>query len=90
MICNFKYFAFSVNLGLFCSTPGIPLSRAVSKKTAAYMLFTGTPIDAKEALRAGLVSMVVQPEDLGRGYINNLNIEVSIQSISINLYYSRR
>ncbi|CAH1736408.1 hypothetical protein AGLY_005175 [Aphis glycines] len=53
-----------VNLGLFCSTPGIPLSRVVSKKTAAYMLFTGTSINAEEALRTGLVSKVVQPEEL--------------------------
>jgi len=37
----------------------------VSKKTAAYMLFTGTPINADEALRTGLVSRVVQPEKLG-------------------------
>jgi len=53
-----------VNLGLFCSTPGIPLSRVVSKKTATYMLFTGIAIDAKDALRTGLVSKVVQPEEL--------------------------
>lgn len=62
---NIKYFTSSVNLGLFCSTPGIPLSRVVPKKTAAYMLFTGTPINADEALRTGLVSKVVQPEELG-------------------------
>jgi len=51
---------------LFCSTPGIPLTRVVSKKTAAFMLFTGTPINAEEALRTGLVSKVVQPEELGK------------------------
>lgn len=50
---------------MFCSTPGIPLSRVVSKKTAAYMLFTGTPINADEALRTGLVSKIVQPEEFG-------------------------
>ncbi|KAL5235125.1 hypothetical protein ACI65C_002535 [Semiaphis heraclei] len=53
-----------VNIGLFCSTPGIPLARVVSKKTAAYMLFTGTSINAEEALRTGLVSKVVLPEKL--------------------------
>lgn len=50
---------------MFCSTPGIPLARVMSKKAAAYMLFTGTPINAEEALRTGLVSKVVQPEELG-------------------------
>lgn len=66
IIYNVKYFTFSVNLGLFCSTPGIPLSRTVSKKTASYMLFTGIPINAEEALRTGLVSKVVRPEELGK------------------------
>lgn len=51
---------------MFCSTPGIPLSRVVSKKTVSYMLFTGIPINAEEALRTGLVSKVVQPEELGK------------------------
>lgn len=50
---------------MFCSTPGIPLSRVVSKKVASYMLFTGAAINAEEALRAGLVSKVVKPEELG-------------------------
>ncbi|XP_046396130.1 enoyl-CoA hydratase domain-containing protein 3, mitochondrial [Ischnura elegans] len=45
--------------GLFCSTPGIPLARAVPRKVAAHMLFTGLPISAEVALRAGLVSSVV-------------------------------
>ncbi|XP_025408526.1 enoyl-CoA hydratase domain-containing protein 3, mitochondrial isoform X2 [Sipha flava] len=52
-----------INLGLFCSTPGIPLSRVVSQKTASYMLFTGAPINAEEALRTGLVSKIVRPEE---------------------------
>lgn len=65
-ICtNRSYFSTpGVNLGLFCSTPGIPLSRVMSKKTASYMLFTGVAIDANEALRTGLVSKVVQTEEL--------------------------
>ncbi|XP_060876331.1 enoyl-CoA hydratase domain-containing protein 3, mitochondrial isoform X1 [Metopolophium dirhodum] len=71
-----------VNLGLFCSTPGIPLTRVMSKKTAAYMLFTGTPINAEEALRTGLVSKVVQPEELD-DEITKLTILIGQKSRSV-------
>ena len=43
------------SVGLFCSTPGIPLARAVPRKMSAYMLLTGLPITASEALQSGLV-----------------------------------
>jgi enoyl-CoA hydratase/carnithine racemase len=48
-----------VNLGLFCSTPAVSLSRNVSRKRAAEMLFTGDFIDAATALEWGLVNRVV-------------------------------
>ena len=48
-----------VNLGLFCSTPAVPLSRTVSRKRAAEMLMTGEFIDAATALDWGLVNRVV-------------------------------
>ncbi|XP_021571576.1 enoyl-CoA hydratase domain-containing protein 3, mitochondrial [Carlito syrichta] len=48
-----------VNVGLFCSTPGVALGRAVPRKVALQMLFTGEPISAQEALLHGLVSRVV-------------------------------
>jgi enoyl-CoA hydratase/carnithine racemase len=53
-----------VNLGLFCSTPGVPLSRNLSRKQAFEMLMTGEFIDAREALSRGLVNRVVEPEEL--------------------------
>jgi enoyl-CoA hydratase/carnithine racemase len=53
-----------VNLGLFCSTPGVPLSRNVSRKRAFEMLVTGDFIDAREALACGLVNRVVEPAEL--------------------------
>jgi enoyl-CoA hydratase/carnithine racemase len=53
-----------VNLGLFCSTPGVPLSRNVSRKRAFEMLVTGDFIDAQEALSRGLVNRVVEPAQL--------------------------
>nr|XP_030692802.2 enoyl-CoA hydratase domain-containing protein 3, mitochondrial isoform X2 [Globicephala melas] len=51
-----------VNIGLFCSTPGVALGRAVPRKVALEVLFTGEPASAREALLHGLLSRVV-PED---------------------------
>lgn len=52
------------NFGIFCSTPGIAVCRAVPRKVAAQMLFTGLPLTANEALQAGLVSNVILQENL--------------------------
>jgi enoyl-CoA hydratase/carnithine racemase len=48
-----------VDIGLFCSTPAVALSRAVAAKPAMEMLLTGEMIDAAEARRIGLVNRVV-------------------------------
>jgi enoyl-CoA hydratase/carnithine racemase len=53
-----------VKIGLFCSTPMVPVSRAVGRKRAMQMLITGEPIDAATALDWGLVNRVVPSEDL--------------------------
>jgi enoyl-CoA hydratase/carnithine racemase len=53
-----------VNIGLFCSTPGVALSRSVSRKQAMEMLLTGETIDAATAKDFGLVNRVVPPEYL--------------------------
>jgi enoyl-CoA hydratase/carnithine racemase len=53
-----------VKIGLFCSTPMVPLSRAIGRKRALDMLLTGRPIDAATALDWGLVSRVVPAEAL--------------------------
>src|SRR5919107_1315173 len=45
-----------VNIGLFCSTPMVALSRNVSRKRALEMLLTGDPIDARTAAEWGLVN----------------------------------
>jgi enoyl-CoA hydratase/carnithine racemase len=53
-----------VRIGLFCHTPQVPLSRAVGRKRALEMLFTGRAVAAEEAERYGLVNRVVGPERL--------------------------
>jgi len=53
-----------VKIGLFCSTPMVPVSRAVGRKRAMQLLLTGEPIDAVTALDWGLVNRVVPLEQL--------------------------
>ena len=53
-----------VNIGLFCSTPMVALSRNLSNKHAMQMLLTGDLIDAQNAYRMGLVNEVVDAEQL--------------------------
>jgi enoyl-CoA hydratase/carnithine racemase len=53
-----------VNIGLFCSTPGVALSRVVGRKNAMRMLFTGEPLDAEAAARVGLINRAVADADL--------------------------
>ena len=53
-----------VNLGLFCATPGVALSRNLGRKAAFEMLVTGEFIDADEARAKGLVNRVCAPQAL--------------------------
>jgi enoyl-CoA hydratase/carnithine racemase len=53
-----------VKIGLFCSTPMVPLSRAIGRKRALELLLTGDVIDAQTALEWGLVNRVVPSEQL--------------------------
>jgi len=53
-----------VNLGLFCSTPSVALSRNLSRKFAFEMLVTGDFIGAEEAREKGLVNRVVDADRL--------------------------
>ncbi|MDE0653532.1 MAG: enoyl-CoA hydratase [bacterium] len=53
-----------VRIGLFCSVPMVPLSRAIGRKRALEMLLTGDPIDAATAADWGLVNRVVPAGEL--------------------------
>lgn len=69
--CDLAYAAASsrfatpgVNIGLFCSTPMVALSRAVGNKAAMELLLTGDMIDAATALRMGLINQAVPDAEL--------------------------
>jgi enoyl-CoA hydratase/carnithine racemase len=53
-----------INLGFFCGTPGVAVSRALARKHAMEMLLTGRFLDAQEALAKGLINRVVPADSL--------------------------
>jgi len=53
-----------INVGLFCMTPGVALSRNLGRKRAFEMLFTGDIVSPQRALDDGLINRVVPPEEL--------------------------
>lgn len=59
-----KFAVSGVNLGLFCSTPSVALSRNLPRKAAFEMLVTGDFIDADRACALGLVNRVAEPAEL--------------------------
>ena len=67
-----QYATPGVNIGLFCSTPMVPLSRNVAKKHAMEMLLTGDLINAEKAMKIGLINDIFEPEKL-----NNKVIEIA-------------
>ena len=61
---NAQFATPGVKIGLFCSTPMVPLSRLIGKRRALDMLLTGRFISAYEAERFGLINKVVEKESL--------------------------
>lgn len=61
---NARFAVSGINVGLFCATPAVALSRNVSRKQALEMLLTGEFIDAASAMQQGLVNRVVALEML--------------------------
>lgn len=80
-----------VNLGLFCSTPSVALSRNLGRKAAFEMLVTGEFIDARQALAQGLINRVVETADLdtevGRLVENILTKPRVAVSLGKSLFY---
>jgi enoyl-CoA hydratase/carnithine racemase len=71
-----------INVGLFCSTPAVALSRNVGRKQALEMLLTGEFIDARTALARGLVNRVVPREELD-GEVGRLTAAILAKSPAV-------
>ncbi|MBI05070.1 MAG: enoyl-CoA hydratase [Pelagibacteraceae bacterium] len=65
-----KFATPGVNIGLFCSTPMVALSRTVNKKSAMEMLLTGELIDAKKAYQIGLINNYYKSNQLLKEVFN--------------------
>jgi enoyl-CoA hydratase/carnithine racemase len=76
---NARFATPGVNIGLFCSTPMVALTRAVGRKAAMEMLLTGELIDAATAKVIGLVNRVVPQERL-REAVGDLAAEIAGKS----------
>jgi enoyl-CoA hydratase/carnithine racemase len=61
---NARFAVSGINVGLFCSTPAVALTRAISRKAAMEMLLTGDFISAADAEKRGLINHVVPIEEL--------------------------
>ena len=82
---NSQFATPGVNIGLFCSTPMVPLSRTVGKKQAMEMLLTGDLIDAKKALSIGLINNVFETEKLQENVLKIANKIASKSSATIKI-----
>ncbi|MBL4615760.1 MAG: enoyl-CoA hydratase [Magnetovibrio sp.] len=76
-----KFATSGINLGLFCATPSVPLSRAIGRKAAAEMLYTGKFMGAQEAAQLGLLNRCVGAEVLDVE-VENLALEIASKSPS--------
>ena len=72
-----------VNVGLFCSTPGVALSRNVLRKQAFEMLVTGEFISAEEAKTRGLINRVVEPDQLDTELEKLIGVIISKPRIAV-------
>ncbi len=67
---NTRFATPGVKIGLFCTTPMVPLVRIIGRRRAMEMLMTGRFVSAREALEWGLVNKVVEQEQLEEEVLN--------------------
>jgi enoyl-CoA hydratase/carnithine racemase len=74
-----------VKIGLFCTTPMVPLVRAIPAKAALEMLLTGKPISAQRALELGLINRVTAADALDSGIQELVDAIVASSPATIRL-----
>lgn len=74
-----------VKIGLFCTTPMVPLVRAISPKVAMEMLMTGTPISAERAVQVGLINRAVPTAELDAAIKELTDAIVASSSITVRI-----
>jgi enoyl-CoA hydratase/carnithine racemase len=74
-----------VKIGLFCTTPMVPLVRAIRAKPAMEMLLTGKPITAQRAYELGLVNRVVPASDIDKAIQELVDAILSSSPMTIRL-----
>ena len=80
-----KFATPGVNIGLFCSTPMVALSRNVNKKNAMEMLLTGDMINAEKAKEIGLINNYFQTEKLTNETMILANKIASKSSMTVSM-----
>jgi enoyl-CoA hydratase/carnithine racemase len=74
-----------VNIGLFCSTPMVALSRNVHRKQAMEMLLTGETIDASTAREFGLINRIVPREYLNQVVMKYAEVIASKSPLTVKI-----
>ncbi len=74
-----------VRIGLFCSTPMVPLTRAIGRKRAMQMLLTGDPIDAQTAAEWGLVNFTVAGSELREATLTLAKKIIGASSLTLEI-----
>jgi len=74
-----------VNIGLFCSTPMVALSRNASSKHAMEMLLTGDPIFATEAAQKGIITQALEGDEIAKHVLEKANKIASKSSKTLKI-----
>lgn len=90
---NTKFATSGINVGLFCSTPAVAVSRNLSRKQAFEMLITGEFIDAHTALQQGLINRVASAEQLDQTLQSLIEAITAKSSVAVrtgkNMFYKQ-